>query len=352
MLLGLCLQASAAYRIISDKSGNGSQNKFDNSLLHYNPAIMKRVLFGIYLLIFSPFISKSQQINDSSFNTIVAQPAYKNVHPRALIDAGHYNLFSTVTSRIEPLTELLEADGYDVHTTPMKFSKSLLSNNQILIILTARGGSTESDSTYFSAFTDSEIDVLYNWIKDGGSLLFGFDHSPYNYAAEKLLKRLGVEISFGVVEDSVQSEAGIEKGPDSRKETLVFSQTNGLLGNHPIITGRNSDELIKKIAISSSQSLKPPRRSSVLCKLSLTAYNAGAGSSTSYCVPVRSYNATAIAFTLGDGRVVITADCSMWTAQLVSLNDHWVEFGMARKDLDNRQFALNVMHWLSHLLKE
>jgi hypothetical protein len=41
----------------------------------------------------------------------------------------------------------------------------------------------------------------------------------------------------------------------------------------------------------------------------------------------------------------------MWTAQLVKLDDRWVEFGMARQDLDNRQLVLNVMHWLSHRIK-
>jgi hypothetical protein len=311
---------------------------------------MKHVLVSAYLLIFWPFILGAQQINDSSFNTIVAQPAYKTVAPRVLIDAAHFNLFSSFTNRIEPLTKLLKADGYELDTATMRFSKNLLSDHEIVVILTAQGASPESDSTFFSAFTDSEVDALYSWIKNGGSLLFGLDHSPYNYAGQKLLKRLGVGISFGVVEDSVYSEAGIEKGPDTRRATLVFSMENGLLGNHPIISGRNSDELIKKIAISSGQSLKPPKGGSVILKLSSTAYNGGVGFLPAYRKPLGTYNASAVAFTLGAGRVVITADCSMWTAQLVTLNNSWVEFGMARKDLDNRQFVLNVMHWLSHLI--
>lgn len=186
--------------------------------------------------------------------------------------------------------------------------------------------------------------------KKGGSLLYGIDHSPYNYAGEKLLRRLGVEISFGVVEDSVYSEAGIEKGPEGRRATLVFSRKNGLLGNHAIMNGRNSNERINRIAVSSGQSIKPPKGSSVLLKLSASAYNAGVGSVAAYRKSLGAYNASAIGFTLGAGRVVITSDCSMWTAQLVTLNDKWIEFGMARQDLDNRQFALNVMHWLSHLI--
>jgi hypothetical protein len=303
-----------------------------------------------FLLVFSVLTSEAQQINDSLFNTRVADPAYKNQRPRVLIDAAHFNLFSTTTNRIEPLTKLLEADGYLVDTASTRFTKDLLSNHQILVILTAIGASPQSDSSYFSAFTDSEIEVLYNWIRNGGSLLFGVDHSPYNYAGERLLRRLGVGIRFGVIEDSVYSEGGLEKGPDGRRENLVFTRENRLLGNHPIVAGRNTAEAIVKVGISSGQSIKPPRGGSVLFQLSPKAYNTGVGSSITYRKPIGVYNASAIAFQLGNGRVVITSDCSMWTAQLVKLGDKWIEFGMARKDLDNRQFALNVVHWLSHLI--
>jgi hypothetical protein len=54
--------------------------------------------------------------------------------------------------------------------------------------------------------------------------------------------------------------------------------------------------------------------------------------------------------TPGKGRLVLTADCSMWTAQLVTRNGKEFQYGMARKDLDNRQFALNTFRWLSRVL--
>lgn len=310
---------------------------------------MKLLSIIVCLLVFSVFTSGAQQINDSLFNTSIVYPAYKSSGPQVLIDAGHFNLFSAYTNRLEPLTKLLEADGYGVDTTRRRFSRNLLSNDDILIILTATGGSPGSDSTYLSAFTDFEIEALYNWIRNGGSLLFGIDHSPYNYAGEKFLRRLGVEINFGGIEDSIYSEAGVEKGPDGRRATLIFSRKNGLIGNHPVNNGRSPDEEIKKVAVFSGQSMKGPKGSSVLLKLSPTAYNTGSGTVASYRKSIGNYNAAAIAFSLGKGRVVVTGDCSMWTAQFVSLNDTSVEFGMARKDLDNRQFALNVIHWLSHL---
>lgn len=126
---------------------------------------MKLVSISVYLLFFLPVFSRAQQINDSSFNSFIVHPAYKNLRPRVLIDAAHFNLFSTTTDRIEPLTKLLYADGYEVDTATMRCSKGLLSNCNIIIILTAIGGPPQSDSTFFSALTDAEIEVLCNWIK-------------------------------------------------------------------------------------------------------------------------------------------------------------------------------------------
>jgi hypothetical protein len=308
----------------------------------------------IYLVLIFPFAfillsAKGQQVNDSSFNTHLINPAYSNRHPLVLIDAGHYNAFVTL-NRIQPFSNLIRADGCNVDIVKRRFSPNLLSNYDICVIFTAQGGSDESDSTEFSAFSDSEIEALVNWIKNGGSLLFGVDHSPFNYAGNKLLESLGIGLSFGRIEDSVFSEGGIESGSDGRRGSLIFSRQNELLGNHVITSGRNYQEQINKVVTDGGQALKPPKGSITLFRISNTAYNSGIGNSDSYRMPVGGYNAQAIAFTLGKGRAVITADCSMWTAQLVKLNNNWVKYGMSRTDTDNRQFALNVMHWLSHII--
>ncbi|KAA9035500.1 hypothetical protein FW778_21310 [Ginsengibacter hankyongi] len=314
---------------------------------------MKTVPLIYFMLIFSlVFILssvKGQQINDSSFNTNLLKPAYLNKHPSVLIDAAHYNAFFTL-NRIQPFCKLIYADGYNVDTIGRRFNSRMLSNYDIVVIFTAQGGPDESDSAEFSAFSDSEIEALINWIKKGGSLLFGVDHSPFNYAGLKLLTNLGIGLSFGRIEDSVFSEGGIENGPDGRRGTLIFSRQNELLGNHVITSGRNYQEQINKVITDGGQALKPPKGSITLFRISNTAYNGGIGNSDSYRMPVGVYNAQAIAFTLGNGRAVITADCSMWTAQLVKFNNKWVKYGMSRTDTDNRQFALNVMHWLSHLI--
>ena len=57
--------------------------------------------------------------------------------------------------------------------------------------------------------------------------------------------------------------------------------------------------------------------------------------------------AQGIAFRYGQGRVVMLGEAAMLSAQL---GPNGMRVGMNRPGLDNRQFALNVMHWLSGLL--
>ena len=50
----------------------------------------------------------------------------------------------------------------------------------------------------------------------------------------------------------------------------------------------------------------------------------------------------------GSGRVVVLGEAAMLSAQI---DAEGRAFGMNYPNIDNRQFALNIMHWLSSLLK-
>jgi hypothetical protein len=58
--------------------------------------------------------------------------------------------------------------------------------------------------------------------------------------------------------------------------------------------------------------------------------------------------AQGLAFKLGKGRVVVLGEAAMLSAQLAGPRK--MKFGMNRLGIDNRQLALNIMHWLSGLL--
>lgn len=60
--------------------------------------------------------------------------------------------------------------------------------------------------------------------------------------------------------------------------------------------------------------------------------------------------AQGIAIKFGKGRVIVMGEAAMLSAQLIT-GSKPIKFGMNRVDTDNRQLALNIMHWLSGLLR-
>ena len=62
--------------------------------------------------------------------------------------------------------------------------------------------------------------------------------------------------------------------------------------------------------------------------------------------------AQGVAFTFGTGRVVVLGEAAMLSAQIVVKPGGGVAFrmGMNHAGIDNRQLALNIMHWLSGAL--
>ena len=58
--------------------------------------------------------------------------------------------------------------------------------------------------------------------------------------------------------------------------------------------------------------------------------------------------AQGVAFSLGKGRVVVMGEAAELSAQVIGDGR---KFGMNVPGIDNRQMALNIMHWLSGLLE-
>jgi hypothetical protein len=59
--------------------------------------------------------------------------------------------------------------------------------------------------------------------------------------------------------------------------------------------------------------------------------------------------AQVLAFKVGKGRVVVHGEAAMLSAQIAGPEKF--KMGMNFEGYDNKQYALNVMHWLSGLLK-
>ena len=302
---------------------------------------MKRTL-TICCLILLLFVSaQAQQQADPEFNTTVANPAYKQTGPRVMFDEAHHN-FHTTDGRYKPFVDLLSNDGYRIVRNRQPFTKTSLSSFKVLVIANALGAEEMDDTgADASAFTEEECQAVQDWVKSGGALLLIADHAPFGGAAAALGQKFGIDMSKGFTYDPANS---VENSPS----LLIFSRENKLLAAHPIVEGRDETERINRVQSFTGQSLKGPDDSVALLKLSDTAKdtpNRDADASVS-----AAGRAQAITLKFGKGRVVVQGEAAMLSAQIAGANKE--KMGMNVPGSDNRQYALNLMHWLSGLLKE
>jgi hypothetical protein len=302
---------------------------------------MKRVAFTCLLLAVLSVAGFAQQLPDPEFDTSVENPAYKKDGPRILFDEAHHN-FHTTEGRYKPFVDVLMNDGYRVIRNRQPFTKTSLSSFKVLVIANALGAEEMDDTgADASAFTEEECQAVQDWVKGGGALLLIADHAPFGGAAASLGARFGVDMSKGFTYDPANS------APNS-PSLLIFSRENKLLATHPITEGRNQNEQLNLVQSFTGQSLKGPDNSVAILKLSDTAKdtpNRAADSSIS-----AAGRAQALALKFGKGRVVVQGEAAMLSAQIAGQNKS--KMGMNVPGNENKQYALNVMHWLSGLLKE
>lgn len=288
-----------------------------------------------------PATGAAQQFADPEFNSVVEHPAYKTNLPRVLFDEAHNN-FHTTTGRYKPFADLIVSDGYRVVVNRKAFSEKSLETFRILVIANATGAEEMDDEgADRPAFTEEECEAVRKWVRGGGSLLLIADHAPFGGAAESLARQFGVEMSKGYTIDPEHSD----KDAPWR---LIFSRENRLLVDHPITQGRTDREWINRVLTFSGQSLKGPEGSAAFLQLADTARDKPDFSSTTEVSAAG--RAQGVALKAGKGRVVVMGEAAMLSAQITGPTKH--RMGMNVPGTDNKQLALNIMHWLSGLLKE
>lgn len=310
---------------------------------------LPHLITGVILLGVLSALYTVPQVPDPNFNARIANPTYTKEHPVILFDEAHQN-FHTSGGRYKPFAELLENDGYQIVPNAMKFKTEALVSCRILVIANAQGTNDRGDAP---AFTDDECDAVRDWVNTGGSLLLITDIYPTGSAAENLAQRFGVEMSKGFTEDPVNHVS-------NKPGMLLFTREKGLIGQHPITEGRGPQERINKVVTYVGQSLKGPEGSATLLKLSDTAVDRipemvetqnpdGPPQQTiQYSDPVPAMGRSqGMAFKYGKGRVVVLGEAGMLSAQV----QQGASFGMNDPHTDNRQLALNIMHWLSGIIE-
>ncbi len=299
----------------------------------------KKLLLSFFLVFTLAPAALAQQSADPHFDARVDKPAFAKNFPRVLFDEAHYN-FDTTNNRYKPFGELLFNDGYHIAVNRQPFTKASLASHKILVIVNPLGSEDSDDEGAAGpAFTIAECEVVTDWVRGGGALLFIADQAPFASAAEILAKQLGVEMSRSETTDPANADK--EFGVPS---VIVYSRENHQLAEVAITNGRSEGERVNRVLVFSGQSLKGPQGSEVFLKLADGAVNEIDGKTAS-----AAGRAQGIAFRLGKGRVVVLGDAAMLSAQVAGSDNQPV--GMNVPNVDNRQLALNIVHWLSGILK-
>jgi hypothetical protein len=292
---------------------------------------------------------------DPTFDVSVAHPAYTDKHPRVLFDEAHRNR-DTSSGLYKVFVDLITNDGYQVTPNHEPFTAALLAKCDLLVIANAPAPRRSSS---LSAFSPAESDAVQQWVQNGGSLLL-ITNAPFGSGSELLAERFGVNMGLRLIRDTA----------NQIDDHLVFSREKDLLGDHAILRGRSESERINRVFTFNGQSLKGPPGSFDLLKLSETAkeeirdprgpmsarrnmMSATGGKASSSAGPKEmsaAGRAQGIALQDGRGRVVVMGDAADLAAQLFGVGPPR-KIGMNVPGCDNRQFALNIVHWLSGLIE-
>jgi hypothetical protein len=334
----------------------------------YNPGVKSPLRLTLIAFFLSVGVASAQQIPDPNFDATVTQPTYTTTHPRVAIDQAHDN-FHTKDDLFKPFADLLRNDGYSVGANTAKFTSVSLQGIDVLVISNAIGKLENDNNNSTPAFTKPECDAVYDWVQRGGSLFLIADHAPMGDGAAPLAERFGVKLGNGFV-----FETNPDNFDDKDPTELVFSDHNHLLDSNPITRGRNGAERLHRLVAFTGESVTIPRGGNAILRLSPTVgevhtreavqplYDDDAVKAKANLeAAARQWpivgRAMAVAFKMGRGRVVVSGEAGMLTAQVFKEKDKdgtekFVgKTGMSVPGNDDKQYVLNVLHWLSGVLK-
>lgn len=275
---------------------------------------------------------------DNDYDVTVREP--KLTGQRVLFDEGHKN-HHQIGRTYKPFANLLTNDGCKVEVSNKSIEITTLSNTDIFVIATAASKEEPGDK---SAFTDKEIIILEEWVKNGGSTLIITEHYPFGLAMEPLLNKFGVKVHNGYTEDSTLNNSQVS-------DALLFEKSKGNINGGHVIT-----KDIDRVNTFTGSSIKGDSTWTDLLILSDNAQNynvdvkvnkedGDVNVSVSYAdfYPATGFS-QGICKRYGKGKIVILAESALLTAQY---DKNGNKFGMNISDTDNKEFALNIVRWLA-----
>ena len=293
-------------------------------------------------------LAHAQLVSDPDFDASVANPAFAaGEGPMVLIDEGHNN-WHTGAGRYKPFADVLRNDGYRVAAHQGAFTAGSLQAADIVVIASAiPDGATPDPGTWElskSAFSRDEIAALVDWVHGGGSLFLTVDYMPLAGWSADLAAGFGIHVADGYAYDA-DGEA-----------LLNFSKAQGTLRVHAITEGRSPAERIDAFQTFAGTALLVPYGAEPLLVFGRSAYVVLPTSAVPPDTPppadaprhsIEGWSQGAV-MEVDDGRLAVFGEAGDFSAQRYANGD--LQGMNDPRATQNKQFLLNVVHWLSGLL--
>lgn len=308
------------------------------------------IVFGFATLLVA--CSDSPQQSDPDF-----RPKHRVAHfssessPLVLIDEAHNN-FLTLNDRYKPFAQVLESDGFRVGSNDKAITENQLRQVDILVIANALDRNRQDWlPPYGEAFDDNEVEVLKNWILNGGSLFLVADHTPFPKAIDNLALALGFKFINGHVGNATFSKVNhslAEHATTYKKEISQNIDEN----SQPLFLQsiNNVSPDILKVRSFGGSAFKAPEKAISLLVLGngITAtepkvpFQVNADTPK---IPMSGWSQGAV-LELGEGRVAVFSEGMMFSSQLVKSTGKTMGLRSVGAE-QNEEFLLNIMRWLA-----
>jgi hypothetical protein len=307
---------------------------------------MRSLIITLTVLAMSIGNAHSQIRSDSEADTKVSRPAFESdTGPIIAVDSGHYN-YHTIGNRYAPFAALLRNDGFRVIDSAAPFNAQTLANIKVLVVSNALPQALAENWKLpaSSAFDPAEIAAVKAWVMKGGSLLLIADHLPFAGSARDLALAFGFRFEDGVVE------------PDPLGASRdIFTKADGTLRDDVITRGRNSGEAISALRTFTGSAFRAPAaaRSIIVLPPGFVIHDCGLPCPAG--VPERDAGGYLQGAILkeGQGRVAVFGEAAMFSAQVMPSAMPPFRFGFNASGAEqNKQFILNLLHWLAGVLPE
>lgn len=295
--------------------------------------LKRTTILSLLAMVFS-ICCQAQQVADTSMFFTIQEAAYPlGEGPQVYVDAAHNN-FHTVGGRYAAFGKVLRTDGYQVSDQEAEITSDVLAGCEVYVIANPLHDSNVGNWTNPcpSAFTEAEIKALNEWVSEGGSLFLIADHMPFGGAAEDLGDSFGVEWLNCFAMDN------------RRRNVDRFSKKKGTLGDTPLTTDLNT------IVTFTGSAFRAPEDAQIIVPLDenftlLSPHQAWQFEDDTPHQSAAGWHQIAY-FTFGEGRVVVSGEAAMFSAQLAGPQKR--KFGMnTQAAKENVQLLRNLLGWLA-----